>query len=571
MNVTRLYRFPEGDMSNRIDRRSFLVRGAATGAGVIVLGVSGGVLDACGSATGSGPAGGGPHPNGMSSAVPRTGGKLTFGVEAEEKGFDPTTATFDTTGILYARTVFDPLAAIAADGSVQPYLAASITPNADHTVWTVVMPPNLRFHDDTPCDAAAVAYNFNAHKHSLLTGPAVANIRAIAVTDPLTVTLTMHTRWVPFDYYLTGGIGGQVAYMASPGMLKDTNNGAMNPVGTGPFVFGEWIQNDHFTAHRNPHYWRPGLPYLDTIEYRPITDSTSLLNSLKSKSVDIIHSSTAEVIKALRGDPRLGYIDDASHLVGEPDLNCLLLNLSKPPFDNPLVRQAAAMSVDSAQYARIIDLGISPAANGPFVKGSPYFSANGYPASNVEKAKKLIQEVSRSTGKPVVATINHVPDSAATKIAQYLQAQFIAVGMQVSLSPVQQDELINAALGGSFESQVWRQFGAVDPDLNYIFWSPTQINSVFSINMTRNNDPAMEVALQKGRQSSDPAVRAAAYQDVASLMGKDIPYIWTDRTVWSIGAQPGVQNFDNPTLPSGAGAFGMISGAVWPTQIWMGT
>ncbi len=51
---------------------------------------------------------------------------------------------------MYARTVFDPLAIIAADGSVQPYLAQSITPNADATVWTITMRPNLLFHDNTP-------------------------------------------------------------------------------------------------------------------------------------------------------------------------------------------------------------------------------------------------------------------------------------------------------------------------------------------------------------------------------------------------------------------------------------
>ncbi|HEY4948171.1 MAG TPA: hypothetical protein VII19_09750, partial [Acidimicrobiales bacterium] len=56
---------------------------------------------------------------------------------------------------------------------------------------------------------------------------------------------------------------------------------------------------------------------------------------------------------------------------------------------------------------------------------------------------------------------------------------------------------------------------------------------------------------------------------VNKLMGSDIPYIWTGRTVWSCGAQPKVQNFDNPTTPSGQRAYGFVTGAVWPTQIWL--
>jgi ABC-type transport system substrate-binding protein len=141
--------------------------------------------------------------------------------------------------------------------------------------------------------------------------------------------------------------------------------------------------------------------------------------------------------------------------------------------------------------------------------------------------------------------------------------------MQVTLTPVQQEQIINTALLGKFQAQVWRQFGAVDPDLNYIFWSPTQINSVFSINMARNTSPDMQTALIQGRQSPAQSDRTAAYQQVGRLMGSEIPYIWTDRTVWSIGAQSKVQNFNNPTTPAGGKAFGMITGAIWPTQIWL--
>ena len=91
-----------------------------------------------------------------------------FGVEAEEQGFDPATGRFDETGVLYARTVFDPLTIIASDGSVQPYLAKAVTPNADYTVWTITARPNVRFHDGTPCDAAAIAGSLNHFKDNLL-------------------------------------------------------------------------------------------------------------------------------------------------------------------------------------------------------------------------------------------------------------------------------------------------------------------------------------------------------------------------------------------------------------------
>jgi peptide/nickel transport system substrate-binding protein len=557
-------------MSDRIDRRSFLAKGAATGVGIAAIGSSGGFLAACSSGSGSSSSSTGSHPDGISTATPKSGGQLIFGVDTEEKGFSPTQGTFDEVGVLYARTVFDPLMIIAADGTPQPYLAESVTPNSSYTVWTITLRPNLVFHNGTPCDSAAVVANINAHKASGLTGPVITNIDTAVATTPLEVTVTMKAPWVPFDYYLTGGIGAQVAYVAEPNWLN--SNSQTNPIGTGPFVFQEWIPNDHFTATKNPHYWRTGMPYLDTITYKPIPDPEQLLATFQSGGVDIMHNDTANVTQQLRNDKSIGYFDDSGKVAGEPDMGCLLLNLSKPPFDNLKVRQAAAYAISSAQYVAVIDDGVNPTTNGPFTNTSPYYVAdNGYPAYNPAKASQLVSEVKSETGQPVAITLNHTPDSSTTKDAEYLQQKLQSVGMTVTLAPVQQAQIINIALLGNFEAQLWRQFGAVNPDLNYIFWSPTNATTPgFAINMARNTDPRMQTALIQGREATTQSAQVAAYQEVSKLMGEDIPYIWYDRTVWAIGAQPNVQNFNNPTTPSGGKAFSLIGGAIWTTQIWLG-
>ncbi|MGA3149620.1 MAG: ABC transporter substrate-binding protein [Acidimicrobiales bacterium] len=557
-------------MPDRIDRRSFLARGAAVGVGIAAMGATGGILDACSSVAGSssGTSGANGHPNGISTATPNRGGALIFGTEAEEKGFSTTQGTFDTTGILYARTVFDPLAIIAADGSVQPYLAESITPNLDYTVWTITMRPNLVFHNGTPCDGAAVAENFALQQASSLTGAALTTIADVSVPSSLVVTVTMKSPWVPFDFYLAGGIGGQISFIAEPNWLKSGSQ--TNPIGTGPFVFEAWNPNDHFTAIRNPHYWRPNLPYLDSITYKPIPDADQLLASLQSGGVDVMHTSFSQVTGSLRSDTSLGYTDDSVRVAGEPDMLCLLLNLSKPPFDNLKVRQAAAMAVSSPEYSKVIENGICPPSSGPFGEGSPYFASTGYPGPAPTTARQLIKEVQHESGRPVSITLNHTPDPSATRDAEYFQAQLQGAGMQVTLSTVQQAEIISTAVLGTFEAQLWRQFGAVHPDLNYIFWSPTNAGqSGFAVNMARNADPRMEAALLKGRQSAVPSEAAEAYQEVGRLMGADIPYIWTARAVWSIGAQPKVENWNNPTTPGGKPGYGMITGAIWPTQIWL--
>ena len=453
-------------MTDRIDRRSFLARGAVAGAGLAVAGATGGLIAACGnsgsssdSSTTSG--GSSTRPDGVSTATPKPGGSLVFGVDAEEKGFSPTQGTFDEVGILYARTVFDTLMILDSNGVPQPNLAQTVASNPAGTVWTITMRPNLTFHNGAACDGAAVAANFKAHQASLLTGPALTPIQSVVVTSPLVVTITMKTPWVPFNYYLCGGIGSQFAFIAEPTWLASGSQ--TNPVGTGPFVFQSWVPNDHFTATRNPKYWRPGLPYLDTITYKPIPDTDQILASLKSGAIDIMHTDTGSDIAQLRSDTSFAYCDDSVKVAGEPDMGLIQLNLSKAPFNNQKLRQAMAYATSSKQYVQVIDNGVTETSNGPFTSTSPYYLANnGYPAYNLDKAKQLVSEV-KASGASVSFTLGHTPDPEGSQIGQYLQQVLQEAGMQVTLQPILQDSIINVALTGAFEALTWRQFGAVTP------------------------------------------------------------------------------------------------------------
>ncbi len=193
-------------MVSRFDRRTLLASGAATAAGL--AGVSAvGWDDMAGAATN------GPGRNGVSTKKPKKGGSLVFGVDAEESGFLPTTARFDEVGVMYARTVFDPLAIVLANGNWAPYLAQSIVPNSTYTSWTITLRPNVVFHDGTPCNGAALLANFQAHAKSVLTGIVInPTLVSITQTGPLAVAITFSKPWVPFPYYLAGGIGGQIAY-----------------------------------------------------------------------------------------------------------------------------------------------------------------------------------------------------------------------------------------------------------------------------------------------------------------------------------------------------------------------
>ena len=347
-------------MASKFDRRTLLAGGAAAAAGFAGASALG-----MGLGCGRGATTNGPGRNGVTKRTPKKGGTLVFGVDAEEQGFDPTQARFDEVGVMYARTVFDPLTIVTANGDWAPYLAESVVPNSSYTSWTVTLRPNLVFHDGTPCNGAALLTNFQAHSKSVLTGIVInPTLQSITQTGPLAVTISFKSPWVPFPYYLAGGIGGQIAYVVAPSMLANPN-GTSHPVGTGPFVFKEWVPNGHFTATANPHYWRPGLPYLSQITYKPIPDESARSEALKSGTIDLMITDTPQIITQFRGNRSYSYIDDSTHVAGEPDMFCVQLNCLAPPFNDANVRQAAAMAINRQQYAKVIDAGRPPGEQRP--------------------------------------------------------------------------------------------------------------------------------------------------------------------------------------------------------------
>jgi ABC-type transport system substrate-binding protein len=132
-----------------------------------------------------------------------------------------------------------------------------------------------------------------------------------------------------------------------------------------------------------------------------------------------------------------------------------------------------------------------------------------------------------------------------------------------------QASLINDALAGTYEATAWRQFGAVDPDLNYVWFSTTTTSPPLALNMARNSDPRIQAALTAGRTTANKAERTKAYQQLNQYLNEDVPYIWADRDTWAVIADPKVQNFANPKTLNGTKAIAFDEGVLWPTQIWV--
>jgi peptide/nickel transport system substrate-binding protein len=563
------------------DRREFLSKATKLGAAFAVLGAGGTLLDACGGNGDTTP---------TTTTVPKAkakligvnqppagtklGGNITMGVEAEESGMDPSEATFDSTGVMYARTVYDPLAMVTLDGLVVPYLAESITSAKDATEWTITLRPGLTFHDGTPCDGAALTYCMQAFQASGLVNFALTYWKPHAPkqTGPLSCTITMEAPWVSFPAWLAGYIGGQVAYLFSPTQYKK-GEALLNkhPIGTGPFMFKQWDVNNFFLTVRNPNYWRKDalgrqLPYLDSWTFKPLIDVSQRYDALESNTIQIMHTDDDPTIIEIEANKKLDILLDNELAVGEPDCNFGMINCRDALMKDVRLRQACAYAFNQAEYCQDIGRGLVTPINGPFSPPSPYSGSTSYPAYNLAKAKALVKAWSADNGGKA-PSVTYTTTTAATSLtsADFAQQLFQAAGFKCTVGQVQQSALIADALFGKYQIFAWRQFANIDPDLNYVFWS----SKGGGVNFAGNDDPLIDAALDRARQTSDQAVRVAAYQECARRWAVDLPYIWASRDVWSVSAQKSLQNWNNSTTVKGnARGLSMLSGIIWPTEIW---
>jgi ABC-type transport system substrate-binding protein len=543
-------------MTKRYDRRTFLRHGGRAAGGLLLAGAAPAVLDACGA---------GQAPVARTPGRPRRGGGLTFATEAEINSFDPRVGAWDATGLTYARAVYDPLFVQAADGSIQPYLALSIAPNTDYTEWTMKLRPGVRFHDGSPLDANTVRVNLLGLAEEALDGPALFDLAGVKAVDPLTVLITMHTPWVPFPFLLTVKEGMMVG-------LKQlaASSGRSAPVGTGAFVFKEWVPGDHFTATRNPNYWRPGLPYLDSITFKPIPDSQSRENSLRAGNIDVMHSSDTQNVANLVHDPQFHQINDLNSTLGEPDMGFVMLNTAMPPLDDIRVRQALAYATDRQRFIRTLANGLTRPADGPFVQGSPYYAPTGYPGYDPARARALVAEYVREKG-PISFRHGNVNTPKARAGNALLGAMWQEVGIQTDDVFFEQSPYIQNAIVGNFQAYGWRQFNGPDPDANLIWWSSATAAAVGkqALNFARNRDPLIEAALVAGRTQVDPTVRSAAYRMVASRLAVDLPYIWVDQAVWIVAGRMAVGGIGRATLPDGGPARPLAAGVTPIGELWL--
>ncbi len=493
---------------------------------------------------------------------PTRGGSVTFGLEAETSlGFCLASAQLAASGIQVVTAIYDTLTTLNSDGEYVPYLAQSVEPNEDFTQWTITLREGVRFHDGTPLDAAAVKLNLDSYRGANpdIDAPlgtfVFSDIDTVEVTGPLTVLVTTKLAWPAFPAFLYGS--GRYAMMA-PAQLDDQGECATNMIGTGPFRLVEWRPNESLTVARNEDFWRPGLPYLDEIVFRPIAEGQQRVNGLSSGDLDLMHTSGALEIIALRKRARDGELNIVDSDRGA-EVGYGMLNVSKPPFDDITARKAVALAGDGSELNEIRNRGLLTLASGPFPPGSPvYLEDVGLPDHNLKKARKLAAKYEREHGEPISYEYLTVNDPEARALAELSKQQQAKAGIEVSIRQIDQATLISSAIAGQFQQLAFRNHPGGDPDTQYVWW-----HSGSPVNFGRIDDPVIDDLLERGRVETDPDARVKIYRQLNRRFATQLYNLWVWYTRWGVASQRSVKGVAGPPLPDGHGRpFALFAGII---------
>jgi len=436
---------------------------------------------------------------------------------------------------LVMHSIFDRLIEINGNtGEVVPGLATEWSVSEDGLVWTLKLREGVTFHDGTPFNAEAVKFNFDR-----VADPTTKSEYAVfqlgpyqetRVIDDTTVEVVMTEKYGAFPRALaTYGMG-----MMSPAHVAavGTDNVGVDPVGTGPFKFVEWVQQSHMAIERNPDYkWAPEfqsrqIAYFKTIRVNFIPENATRAVALENSEVQAGALMAATDWTRLKADTAK-YETATFTRLGYPPPG-LFINVDNAPTDDLRVRQALIHGIDSEAVRQIIYEGTTPPSGGVISSHATGFNAEAgalYPYDPA-RAGQLLDEagwvLNSATGirekDGVELALTYLSLTGVKNVAEVIEPMLRELGfkptLQIEDNPAQQ----KSAQSGS-HNVVWTQWGGVDPSQLKQVYACNNIGSGW--NFAHYCNERFEELMAQGDAELDPAARVAIYNEVQQILMQD--------------------------------------------------
>jgi peptide/nickel transport system substrate-binding protein len=452
------------------------------------------------------------------------GGKLLYGTWQA-----PDTMDIQTTGlqmvIAMAENIFDPLIRLDPKDNTKylPGLAEKWEISPDNKEFTLHLRKDVKFHDGTPFNAEAVKKSFerivNPETKAFLTLTAMGPYESTEVVDDYTVKVKFSKPYGAFINLLTEPL---LAPISPTAVEKWGAEYPDHPTGTGPYMLGEYVKNDHLTLVRNPDYkWGPsffheGTGYLDEIKWLFLPENSTRVAAFEKGEVNLIDRVPPDDLARLQQNS--DYKTLVQGLAGAPWI--FVVNTTKPPTDELAVRQALAYGLNRQAIIDLVYKGTNEVDMAPLEKRTLGYdpSLDTIMPENVEKAKQVLDAagwkvgadgIREKDGKKLQLVWIDWPGSGIMEDGQgpVFQAQWKEIGVDIKFESYD----VGTALGA------WGE-GKHNLGEPFFYWNDPNVlrflvGTGSGLNWTKVSDPALDKILADAEATADPVQRKPLYME----------------------------------------------------------
>lgn len=467
--------------------------------------------------------------HGQTPATPVKGGTVTAVVAQEPTSLVSFLDTKTDNRDLSAK-ITEGLLRYDAQFKPQPLLATSWSISPDGLRYTFKLRQGVKFHDGQDFSSADVRYSLLTQKKL---GPrgriTLQSLERVDTPDPHTVVLVL-SKPAPFLLKSLSSAElpivparryGDADPLASPNITA--------PVGTGPFVFEQWVRGSHVILKRNPNYWRQGVPHVDRVVFRFVRDPSAISAAVETGEADIAQNLSLADLGRLLQKPALKL--DASYDAFLNNASFLEFNVENPVLAKAEVRHAIAHAVDRQFIVNNVYYKQAELVNSPIPKvlAGYYDDSNFKYGFDVNRANQLLDAAGyprQANGQRFSLRLSYIPGAQFKQTAEYLRSALNRVGIKVDI------------LDGDLPTFLKRVYSSREFDLNInglgrlfdpsvgvqrIYWSDGIKNPLIWINASHYNNPQVDELFRQAAVELDDSRRAAQFRQIQQIVGRDLP------------------------------------------------
>jgi peptide/nickel transport system substrate-binding protein len=426
-----------------------------------------------------------------------------------------------------------------------PAIAQSWEISNDGLVYTFHIRPGVVFWDGTPCNANAVKWALE--RTIRLNGPEggvflIADvIQKIEAVDELTVKITLNYPDATFLIRMTDNVIPSLIYAGAP----ENEFAQGRYVGTGPYRIVEYVPDERVVLEAVPTYFGPA-PKTKRIVWVIYANEAALRAAVEAGDVDIAYRTFNPVdIVNLQKNPNL-------QVVRGPSLSIryLLFNVTQPPVDNALVRQAIAYAVDRDAICERVFSGLNTPIYTMVPEGLPPAGSAipVFPKRDLEKARDLLRQAGYSEANPLQVNLWYTPTHYGTTeadVAAVLKQAIEETGMvKVTIQSLEWAAYAQRMSQGGFDMFLLGWYPDYLEASNYLApWTTESPESLGTFFNKHPSYPLYKAIMTRALTTVDEGVRAGLYQAIQILSTYDVPWIplWANNQQAYLVAQKNVK------------------------------